>query len=104
MNLCFRSPRLSRSDRLTLRQLDYTTDPSENHRTSGEEGQGAANFPLPPPDCHPSAASNQHLGQWVARTLKKCLGSLRKVMPMPIPHPRRINPHFLEVRCQHQCS
>lgn len=44
MNLCFRSPRLSRSDRLTLRQLDYTTDPSENHRTSGEEGRGELTF------------------------------------------------------------
>lgn len=39
MNLCFRSCCLSHSDRLTLRQLDYTTDPSENHRTSGEEGR-----------------------------------------------------------------
>lgn len=44
MNLCFRSCCLSHSDRLTLRQLDYTTDPSENHRTSARKDRGQLTF------------------------------------------------------------
>lgn len=74
-NPCPRSPCLSPSDKP---MLEYAADTGKNDGTAGKD-RGRGLFPPPAPGCHPSAANNQHLGQWVVTHLRTYPEGLIKI-------------------------